>query len=102
MKHYTLTDNDLEGWMENNRQEIHLLILEAIHEAQKRSDYMLDFVNIDIACINAKDHTVNIGVKDEAEAIDALHKCLSYFVKTEQFEQAIVARDCLKYYTAFY
>ena len=101
MKHYTIADNDLEGWIKNNQQEIHELILEAIHEAQKWSDHLLDFVTIDIACINAKDHTVNIGVKDEAEAIDALHKCLSYFVKTEQFEQAIIARNCLKHYTAF-
>lgn len=97
MKHYTIPNNDLDGWLHNNRQEIHLLILEAIHEAQKR----LDFVTIQIACIDAKDYTVNIDVKDEAEAIDALHKCLSYFVNTEQFEQAIIARNCLKHYTTF-
>ena len=97
MKHYTITDNDLEGWLHNNRQEVHLLILEAIHNAPK----IAKFATIDIACINAKDHTVNISVNDEAEAIDALHKCLSYFVKTEQFEQAIIARNCLKHYTSF-
>jgi hypothetical protein len=98
MKHYTLNDNNLQDWMENNKQEIHLLILEAIQEAQKWSDYLLDFVEIEVACIKSKDHTINIDINNEAEAIDALNKCLDYFVKTEQFEQAIIARDCLKYY----
>jgi len=98
MKHYTLVDNDLEGWMEKNKKEIHLLILKEIQEAQKYSDYLLDFIEIKIASITSKDHTVNIIINDEAEAIDALHKCLSYFVQTEQYELAIIARDCLKYY----
>jgi len=94
MKHYTLENNNLQDWMENNKQEIHLLILEAIQEAIDTPE----FATIEVACIKSKDHTINIDINNEAEAIDALNKCLDYFVKTEQFEQAIIARDCLKYY----
>jgi hypothetical protein len=98
MRTYTLVDCTLEDFMELNRQQIHLDILEAIQEAQKWSDYLLDFVEIEVACIKSKDHTVNIDINNEAEAIDALDKCLGYFVQSQQFELACIARDCLLHY----
>jgi hypothetical protein len=94
MRTYTLVDCTLEDFMELNRQQIHLDILEAIQNAIDAPE----FATIEVACIKSKDHTINIDINNEAEAIDTLNKCLDYFVKTEQFEQAIIARDCLKYY----
>ena len=94
MRTYTLIDCTLEDFMELNRQQIHLDILEAIQNAIDA----LEFATIEVACIKSKDNTANIDITTVEEAIDALDKCLGYFVQSEQYELAIVARDCLKHY----
>ena len=94
MRTYTLVDCTLEDFMELNRQQIHLDILEAIQNAIDAPE----FATIEVAVIKSKDHIANIDITTVEEAIDALEKCLGYFVQTEQYELAIVARDCLKHY----
>jgi hypothetical protein len=94
MRTYTLVDCTLEDFMELNRQQIHLDILEAIQNAIDAPE----FTTIEVACIKSKDNTANIDITTVEEAIDALDKCLGYFVQSEQYELAIVARDCLKHY----
>jgi hypothetical protein len=94
MRTYTLVDCTLEDFMELNRQQIHLDILEAIQNAIDAPE----FATIEVAVVKSKDNTANIDITTVEEAIDALEKCLGYFVQSEQYELAIVARDCLKYY----
>ena len=94
MKHYTLENNNLQDWMLLNKQQIHIDILEAIQNANDCAD----FETIEVAIIQSKDHTINIDITNTEEAIDALNKCLSYFVETQQFELACIARDCLLRY----
>lgn len=94
MRTYTLIDCSLEDFMELNRQQIHIDILEAIQNA----DDCADFETIEVAVVKSKDQTINIDITNTEEAIDALNKCLSYFVKTQQFELACIARDCLLRY----
>jgi hypothetical protein len=99
MKKYTITGStNLEYWMQLNRQQIHVDILEAIQNSIKYPD----FVTIQVSSIKFKEHIVNIDIGSINEAIDALNKCLSYFLETEQYELAIVARDCLNYYIQNY
>ena len=94
MRTYTLVDCTLEDFMELNRQQIHLDILEAIQNAIDAPE----FATIEVACIKSKNNTANIDITTVEEAIDALEKTLGYFVQSEQYELAIVARDCLKNY----
>ena len=94
MKTYTLIDCTLEDFMELNRQQIHLDILEAIQKAIDAPE----FATIEVAIVKSEKHTANIDITTVEEAIDALEKCLGYFVQSEQYELAIVARDCLKHF----
>jgi len=94
MRTYTLIDCTLEDFMELNRQQIHLDILEAIQNAIDAPE----FDTIEVACIKSKDNTANIDITTVEEAIDALEKCRGYFVQSDQFELACISQFILKHY----
>jgi hypothetical protein len=96
MKQYLLQLNsidEVQDWLIENRQTIHLDILEACEKAPKTDKGK---VHIQAACINGVSDCVIIEMGSKDEVVLSLNKCLSYYVLTENYEMAIRTRDCLE------
>jgi len=88
MKEY-IVEGSLKEWMLDNAEEIFENVLETC-ESQ------VGLPNIEIMRLVTINGVTMFKIKDKESAINALRKCESYFVKTEDYEKAARARDCSK------